>query len=94
MVAQDTGTAIRGVVRGDIFFGFGDKAGALAGRMKAPGFMAVLLPRALAVRIAGQGASSAPVREASAEDESGSGKRRGSGSASAKRQNFSAGRRP
>ncbi len=54
MVAQDTGTAIRGLVRGDVFFGFGDTAGALAGRMKAPGFMAVLLPRPLARRMVGR----------------------------------------
>ena len=53
MVAQDTGTAIRGIVRGDIFFGFGDAAGALAGRMKAPGYVAVLLPKPLAWRLAG-----------------------------------------
>ena len=55
MVAQDTGTAIRGVVRGDIFFGFGDAAGALAGRMKAPGYIAVLLPKPLAWRLTGAG---------------------------------------
>ncbi len=54
MVAQDTGTAIRGKVRGDIFYGFGDAAGALAGRQKAPGFMAVLLPRPLAARLTGK----------------------------------------
>ena len=53
MVAQDTGTAIRGIVRGDVFFGFGDAAGALAGRMKAPGYIAVLLPKPLAWRLAG-----------------------------------------
>ncbi len=52
MVAQDTGTAIRGMVRGDIYFGFGDEAGERAGRMAAPGFMAVLLPRRLARRVA------------------------------------------
>ena len=51
MVAQDTGTAIRGIVRGDVFFGFGDAAGALAGRMKAPGYIAVLLPKPLAWRL-------------------------------------------
>ncbi len=55
MVAQDTGTAIRGIVRGDIFFGFGDSAGALAGRMKAPGYIAVLLPKPLAWRLARAG---------------------------------------
>ncbi len=52
MVAQDTGTAIRGMVRGDIYFGFGDEAGERAGRMAAPGFMAVLLPKRLARRVA------------------------------------------
>ncbi len=51
MVAQDTGTAIRGAIRGDIYFGFGAAAGARAGRMKAPGRMAVLLPRRLARRL-------------------------------------------
>ncbi len=53
MVAQDTGSAIRGAVRGDIYFGFGEKAGARAGRMQAPGFMAVLLPVQLARRLTG-----------------------------------------
>ena len=52
MVAQDTGTAIRGAVRGDIYFGFGAAVGARAGRMKAPGRMIVLLPRRLALRLA------------------------------------------
>ncbi len=53
MVAQDTGSAIRGAVRGDIYFGFGKAAAARAGRMKAPGFMAVLLPVRLARRLTG-----------------------------------------
>ncbi len=56
MVAQDTGSAIRGLIRGDIFFGFGEAAGERAGRMQAPGYMAVLLPRALARRLLRQGA--------------------------------------
>ena len=64
MVAQDTGTAIRGKVRGDIFFGFGDAAGALAGRQKAPGFMAVLLPKPLAARLTGQVGNRKAVEEA------------------------------
>ena len=50
-VAQDTGGAIRGPVRADIFFGFGDKAEALAGTMKQQGRMFVLLPKPLAARI-------------------------------------------
>jgi membrane-bound lytic murein transglycosylase A len=49
MVAQDTGGAIRGAVRGDVFWGHGDKAGALAGPMKAPGQLYVLLPKTLTV---------------------------------------------
>lgn len=44
MLAQDTGGAIRGVVRADFFWGFGAEAGAQAGRMKQQGQMWVLLP--------------------------------------------------
>jgi membrane-bound lytic murein transglycosylase A len=49
MIAQDTGGAIRGAVRGDVFWGHGDKARALAGAMKATGRMYLLLPRSLKV---------------------------------------------
>jgi membrane-bound lytic murein transglycosylase A len=45
MVAQDTGGAIAGGVRADFFWGFGDEAGALAGRMRQQGRMWVLLPK-------------------------------------------------
>ena len=45
VMAQDTGSAIRGGVRADFFWGFGDKAGELAGRMKQRGRMWVLLPK-------------------------------------------------
>jgi membrane-bound lytic murein transglycosylase A len=44
MLAQDTGGAIRGVVRADFFWGFGAEAGEKAGRMKQSGTMWVLLP--------------------------------------------------
>ncbi len=44
MLAQDTGGAIRGVVRADFFWGFGAEAGNQAGRMKQSGQMWVLLP--------------------------------------------------
>ena len=44
VVAQDTGGAIAGAVRVDFFWGFGDDAGALAGRMKQRGEKWVLLP--------------------------------------------------
>lgn len=45
MLAQDTGSAIKGGVRGDFFWGFGAEAGALAGRMRQKGEMWVLWPR-------------------------------------------------
>jgi len=45
MIAQDTGSAIRGPVRGDVFFGSGEAAGAIAGRMRADGRMIALVPR-------------------------------------------------
>lgn len=45
MVAQDIGSAIKGVVRGDFFWGPGEAALAMAGRMKSPGEWYVLLPR-------------------------------------------------
>lgn len=44
MIAQDTGGAIRGAVRADFFWGFGEEAAALAGRMRQSGKMWVLLP--------------------------------------------------
>jgi membrane-bound lytic murein transglycosylase A len=44
MIAQDTGSAIKGAQRADIFFGTGDAAGREAGRLKDPGRMMVLLP--------------------------------------------------
>lgn len=45
MVAQDTGGAIRGVKRADIFWGFGADAAQAAGMMKATARMWVLQPR-------------------------------------------------
>lgn len=43
-VAQDTGSAIKGAQRVDIFFGTGPEAGKAAGRIRDPGRMVVLLP--------------------------------------------------
>jgi len=45
VVAQDTGGAIRGVLRADYFWGFGAAAGELAGRTRQQGRFWVLLPR-------------------------------------------------
>jgi membrane-bound lytic murein transglycosylase A len=43
--AHDTGGAIRGVVRADLFWGTGPEAGAMAGRMRQSGKMWLLWPR-------------------------------------------------
>lgn len=48
MVAQDTGTAILGLQRGDVFWGPGADAAEIAGRMKQQGELIALLPQALA----------------------------------------------
>jgi membrane-bound lytic murein transglycosylase A len=49
MLAQDTGGAIRGPVRADFFWGFGNEAAREAGRMKQPLRMWVLLPNAFRI---------------------------------------------
>lgn len=49
VMAQDTGGAIRGNVRADYFWGFGDAAGKKAGSMKQQGQMWVMLPIGMAV---------------------------------------------
>lgn len=46
MIAQDTGGAIKGGVRGDVFWGAGDSAEEIAGYMKSKGRYFVLVPRA------------------------------------------------
>ena len=51
MLAQDTGSAIRGPQRGDIFFGSGEHAGRDAGLMDQPGELTALLPIPLASRL-------------------------------------------
>jgi membrane-bound lytic murein transglycosylase A len=48
LIAQDTGSSIRGLARGDVFWGFGEEAGRIAGPMKSAGQMTVLLPIPLA----------------------------------------------
>ncbi len=51
VVAQDAGGAIKGVVRGDLFWGFGAPALAQAGRMRSPGRYFLLLPKTTAAKI-------------------------------------------
>ena len=57
MIAQDTGSAIKGAQRADIFFGTGDGAGAAAGRLKDPGRLITLLPIQRAYGLATEGES-------------------------------------
>jgi membrane-bound lytic murein transglycosylase A len=45
MVAQDTGGAIKGPLRADVYWGGGPESEALAGPMKSPGCLFLLLPR-------------------------------------------------
>jgi membrane-bound lytic murein transglycosylase A len=65
MLAQDTGGAIKGAVRADFFWGYGDEAGAMAGKMKQKGEMWVLLPKGMAlpapVPVAAQPVAATPV---------------------------------
>lgn len=65
LVAQDTGGAIKGPVRGDLYFGTGPQAGAAADTVNAPGRLWVLLPRAVAARIrthnSAQASASGPI---------------------------------
>lgn len=51
MMAQDTGGAIRGPVRGDVFWGNGPDAERRAGAMKQPGRYWILVPNAVAARL-------------------------------------------
>jgi membrane-bound lytic murein transglycosylase A len=50
VVTQDTGGAIKGPVRGDLYWGSGDAAGRKAGAMNANGRYCLLLPKAVAPR--------------------------------------------
>jgi len=45
VMAQDTGSAIKGAVRADFFWGFGSEAGEQAGKMRQQGRMWVLWPK-------------------------------------------------
>jgi len=47
MVAQDTGGAIKGIIRGDFFWGYGEIAAQHAGPMKSKGKLWILLPKSV-----------------------------------------------
>ena len=55
MIAQDTGSAVKGAQRGDIFYGSGDAAGAEAGVIRDAGRMIVFLPIEEALALVDQG---------------------------------------
>ncbi len=55
-IAQDIGGAIRGPVRGDVYFGYGEKAEANAGTMNQMGRFYALLPKPVVERLARSGA--------------------------------------
>jgi len=52
VVAQDTGGAIRGPIRADVFWGWGEQAAFVAGHMKHRGRMWVLVPREVTATVA------------------------------------------
>lgn len=52
MVAQDTGSAIRGIARADVFCGHGEQAARIAGGLKSPARLVALLPMPLVERLA------------------------------------------
>ncbi len=62
MFAQDTGSAIIGPARADIYFGAGDEAALIAGRIANAGDFVMLLPRALDPVAAAKGAPLPPQR--------------------------------
>lgn len=65
VIAQDTGGAIRGAVRGDLFWGPGPEAYDRAGRMRQRGRYWMLVPKALSerrAREAATGTAARPVR--------------------------------
>src|SRR5215468_3280878 len=54
MIAQDTGSAVVGPARADLYWGAGDDAARIAGRIRHPGRFAMLVPRELDMVAAGK----------------------------------------
>lgn len=61
LIAQDTGSAIVGPARADIFFGAGEAIGHVAGRIKQHGRFVMLVPKGVALRSGGPGAAPVPL---------------------------------
>ena len=51
MISQDTGSAIKGAVRGDIFFGIGKEAEEIASYQYAKGRYFILIPKNIAKKL-------------------------------------------
>ena len=49
VIAQDTGSAIRGAARADIYFGYGGDAPSIAGRIKQFGRFVMLVPKSIPI---------------------------------------------
>ena len=62
MIAQDTGSAIVGPARADLYFGAGDEAGRIAGRIRQSGRFSMLIPRELDPSATGIHVPMPPVR--------------------------------
>ena len=54
VVAQDIGSAIKGPIRGDYFWGHGEDALKYAGRMNSKGRYFILLPKGTEVKVNGR----------------------------------------
>jgi membrane-bound lytic murein transglycosylase A len=61
LIAQDTGSAIVGPARADIFFGAGEEIGHVAGRIKQHGQFVMLVPKSVALTGDSPGASGVPL---------------------------------
>jgi membrane-bound lytic murein transglycosylase A len=61
MIAQDTGSAIVGAARADIYFGHGEGIGSIAGRIKQYGQFVMLVPRSVSVKGDGAPPSDIPL---------------------------------
>jgi membrane-bound lytic murein transglycosylase A len=79
MIAQDTGSAIVGPARADLYWGSGDEAGRIAGRIRHPARFVMLVPRELDMVEAGKHmplpVPKPKISEAEAKAEQGKGKR-------------------
>ena len=74
MIAQDTGSAIVGPARADLYFGAGNEAGKIAGRIKDAARFTILLPKSLDPVVDGR---TVPLPDARPAEEKPKPKRRG-----------------